>query len=167
MSGISESNLPGIGRKFQIDTVSGERIVIVIHDDGKREIYHFDRGRFDKPDAVSTLIDGEARQLAGILGGLMYVPKALPSTEIVLEDLVLEWWTLPARAAAAGKSIRDFMVRTKTSASIVSIIREKQPNILNPEADTVLDEGATLIVAGDRNAIARLKTLLTTGSVST
>ena len=30
MSSISESNLPGVGRKFQIETLSGDRLTIVI-----------------------------------------------------------------------------------------------------------------------------------------
>ena len=42
MSTISEANLPGIGA-FQIEAASGERMTIVIHDDGTRELYHFAR----------------------------------------------------------------------------------------------------------------------------
>ena len=89
MSTISESNLPGIGRKFQIEAASGDRMTIVIHDDGTRELYHFARKAPDKVASVVTLTDSEARQVAGIIGGLTYVPKALPSAEIVLEDLLL------------------------------------------------------------------------------
>ena len=163
MSTISESNLPGIGRKFQIETLSGDRLVIVIHDDGQREVYHFTRKNPDRAASVVTLSDGEARQFAGIVGGLTYVPKALPTTEVVLEDLVLEWFTIEQGAASTGKTIRDLQVRTRTGASIVSLIEPNRVTRTNPEADTVLNEGATLILAGDRRSLARLKHLLVHG----
>lgn len=163
MSSISESNLPGVGRKFQIETLSGDRLTIVIHDDGTRELYHFTRKNLDRAASVLALTDGEARQIAGIVGGLTYVPKALPSTEVVLEDLVLEWFTLPQGAAAVGKAISHLQVRTRTGSSIVSIIEPNRVTRRNPEAATLLNEGATLILAGDRRSNAKLKHLLVTG----
>ncbi len=163
MSSISESNLPGVGRKFQIETLSGDRLTIVIHDDGTRELYHFTRKNLDRPASVLALTDGEARQIAGIVGGLTYVPKALPSTEVVLEDLVLEWFTLPQGAAAIGRTISHLQARTLTGSSIVSIIEPNRVSRKNPEAGTLLNEGATLILAGDRRSNAKLKELLLTG----
>lgn len=163
MSSISEAILPGVGRKFQVETLSGDRLTIVIHDDGTRELYHFNRKNLDRPASVLTLTDAEARQIAGIVGGLTYVPKALPATEVVLEDLVLEWFTLPQAAAAIGKTISELQVRTKTGASIVSIIEPNRITRTNPEAHTLLNEGATLILAGDRRSNAKLKHLLVTG----
>ncbi len=163
MSSISESNLPGIGHKFQIETVSGERLVIVIHDDGRRELYYFERKKFDRPASVLTLTDGEARQIAGIVGGLTYVPKALPSAEVVLDDLVLEWFTIEPQHRCIGKTIRELQPRTVTGASIVSIVEANRVKRINPEADTLLNEGATLILAGDRSNLAALKRLLIHG----
>lgn len=163
MSSISESILPGIGHKFQIETTSGDRLVIVIHDDGRRELYHFDKKNLDRADSVLTLTDGEARQIAGIVGGLSYVPKALPSTEVVLDDLVLEWFVIEPRAFGIGKTIRELQARTATGASIVSIIEPNQVKRINPEADTLINEGATLILAGDRRNIKKLKQLLENG----
>jgi len=112
-----------------------------------------------------TLADSEARQIAGIIGGLTYVPKSLPSAEIVIDDLLLEWYTIPAGAACIGRTIRELQVRTVTGASIVSIIEPNRVKRLNPEADTLLNEGATLILAGDRRTIATLKQLLVDGRV--
>ena len=163
MSTIREAALPGVGRKFQIETANGDRLVIVIHDDGTRELYHFARKNPDRVASVVTLEDAEARQIAGIIGGLTYVPKALPSAEIVLDDLLLEWYSIPSGSACIGKTIRDLEVRTATGASIVSIIEPDRVKRLNPEADTVLNEGATLILAGDRRTITKLKRLLETG----
>jgi TrkA domain protein len=163
MSTISESNLPGVGRKFQIEATSGDRLTIVIHDDGTRELYHFMRKNPDRVASVVTLTDGEARQVAGIIGGLTYVPRVLPSAEIVLDDLLLQWYTIPQGAACIGKTIRDLQVRTVTGASIVSIIEPDRVKRVNPEADTVLNEGATLVLAGDRRTISALKRLLSEG----
>ena len=163
MSTIREAALPGVGRKFQIETANGDRLVIVIHDDGTRELYHFTRKDPDRVASVVTLEDAEARQIAGIIGGLTYVPKALPSAEIVLDDLLLEWYSIPSGSACIGKTIRDLAVRTATGASIVSIIEPDRVKRLNPEADTVLNEGATLILAGDRRTITKMKRLLETG----
>lgn len=163
MSTIRETALPGVGRKFQFETANGDRLVIVIHDDGTRELYHFTRKNPDRVASVVTLADSEARQIAGIIGGLTYVPKALPSAEIVLDDLLLEWYTIEPRSACIGKTIRDLQIRTATGASIVSIIEPDRVKRINPEADTVLHEGATLILAGDRRTITVLKQLLATG----
>lgn len=166
MPTISEANLPGIGRKFQIETLRGDRLVIVIHDDGTREIYHFERKNMDRPVSVVTLTDGEARQIAGIVGGLSYVPRALPTAEVVLDDLVLDWFTIEPGATAIGRTIRELEPRTRTGASIVSLIEANHEKRTHPDADTVLNEGATLILAGDRKTIAALKKLLTTGKVT-
>ena len=92
MSTIGAIFLPGVGRKFQVDTTSGDRLVIVIHDDGTRELYYFTRRNIDRPASVQRLSDGEARQIAGIIGGLTYVPRGLPTAEVILGDLVLEWF---------------------------------------------------------------------------
>ncbi len=164
MSSISEVFLPGVGRKFQVETLDGDRLVIVIHDDGTRELYHFTRKNLDRPASVLRLTDGEARQIAGIVGGLTYVPRSLPMAEVILGDLVLEWFKIEPRAACIGKTIRDLHVRTATGASIVSIVEPDQTKRTNPEAGTVLNEGATLIVAGDRRTINLLKRLLVEGN---
>ena len=163
MSTIRESNLPGVGKKFQIETTSGDRLVIVIHDDGRREIYHFDRKSFDRADSVVTLTDGEARQVAGIVGGLSYVPKALAPTELILDDLVLEWFRVSPESASVGKTLRELQARTVTGASVVSIIEPSRINRINPEADTTIVADSTLILAGDRKNLALLKRLLNEG----
>lgn len=165
MSSISESNLPGVGRKFLIETISGDRLIVVIHDDGLREIYSFNKKNLDKPSSVLAVTDGEARQIAGIIGGLSYVPKALPTSEVVLDDLVLEWFVIEKGAASAGKTIAQLEARTMSGASIVSIIEPNQQKSVNPGPNTVINEGATLIIAGDRRNINKLKQLLVQGAI--
>lgn len=56
---IRESELPGIGYKFQIVTKGNEKMVIVIHDDGRREMYHFDS---DHEESISSIYYVTQRQ---------------------------------------------------------------------------------------------------------
>ena len=85
--------------------------------------------------------------------------------EVILGGLVLEWFTVEEGAACIGRTISELQVRTRTGASIVSIIEPDQTTHTNPEANTVLNKGATLIVAGDRPTINALKRLLVEGRV--
>ena len=79
-----------------------------------------------------------------------YVERRSPPwpAMIVLDDLVLEWYTIEQGSVCIGQSIRDLQVRTESGASIVSIIAPNRINRINPEADTILNEGATLIFIG-------------------
>jgi TrkA domain protein len=163
MPTISEVFLPGVGRKFQVETITGDRLVIVIHDDGTRELYHFTRKSPERAASVLRLSDGEARQIAGIVGGLTYVPRRLATAEMVLGELVLEWFAVERGAACIGKTIGELRVRKATGASIVSIIEADQTTQTNPGPETVLNGNATLVAAGDRASITSLKRLLIDG----
>lgn len=83
MSGLRECDLPGVGKKFVLSTYSKERIVVIIHHEGKRELYILDRD--DEPLASIVLQDEEARQLGAVISGAYYKPA---SEESALETPV-------------------------------------------------------------------------------
>lgn len=100
---IRESELPGIGCKFEVITKGNEKMVIVIHDDGRREMYHFDADHEESISSVS-LRDSEARQIAAILGGMVYRPQALDTIEMAFEGLSIEWFKVENNAPVVTKN---------------------------------------------------------------
>lgn len=158
MSIVRESDLLGIGKKYQIETEAGDQMVVVIHDDGRRELYRYDESE-NESRCVMTLTDEESRQTAGIIGGLSYKPKALETIEVALDDLKIEWIKVEAGFKSIERSIGDLEVRQKTGASIIAAILHGESKI-NPGPDYVIKEGVTLVVAGKRNHIRLLKEIL-------
>jgi len=35
---MKETELPGIGRKYQLEARNGDQLVIIVHDDGRRDV---------------------------------------------------------------------------------------------------------------------------------
>ncbi|MGH3088679.1 MAG: cation:proton antiporter regulatory subunit [Rubrobacteraceae bacterium] len=157
---IRETDLPGIGKKFQADVSGGERIVIVIHDDGRREIYQFDEGDYDECVASITFEDAEARQIAGILGGMAYTPKAMEKVEMAFDELLIEWYRVESGSEAEGRTIGDLGVRRNFGTTIVAIIEDDKTQVVNPGPEAVIKAGATLVVAGERQQVNRLRDAL-------
>jgi len=158
MSIVRESDLIGIGKKYQIETEAGDHMVVVIHDDGRRELYRYDQEECESK-CVMTLSDEESRQVAGIIGGLSYKPKALETIEVALDDLSIEWIKVSKDSPSLGKSIGELEVRKRTGASIIAAIKEGD-SIINPGPDYIMHADTTMVVAGKRNHIKLIKEIL-------
>ncbi|WP_409304938.1 cation:proton antiporter regulatory subunit [Peribacillus sp. SCS-155] len=157
---IRESELPGIGRKFEIVTANDDKIVIVIHDDGRREIHHYEDDDFEESLSTVTFTDAEARGIASILGGMVYKPKALETVEMAFDDLVIEWYKVLSNVPAVDKTIAELDVRSKYDITIIAVLKKNHKKVLNPGPETTIEAGDTLVISGERknlkNAIREL-----------
>ncbi|MFW6384229.1 MAG: cation:proton antiporter regulatory subunit [Halodesulfurarchaeum sp.] len=145
--GVYETDLPGVGRKFEIDVGSGEQLVVVIHNTGKREVYH----KAD-PEADAEKVFEASNQLAQTIGSILEGAKFQP-VEVDHEgtmlpgETVLEWYNVGADSRLADRALGDGLVRDKQDVLIVAIQRGDEI-ITSPGPETVVEPEDTLVVIG-------------------
>jgi TrkA domain protein len=150
---IREHDLPGVGKKFAIQTSEGDRMTVIIHNSGVREIYHFKKGE-DYPFHAIRLTDAEARKMGAVLGGAYFQPLVAESMDMVMEQLSIEWLKVEEGSPLAGKTIQESAIRRETGASVIAILRDGRA-YPNPQPGDRIEQGDTLMAIGDRQQVER------------
>lgn len=160
---LQETRLPGIGTKFTIRTGEGCRLAVILHNDGKRELYHFRSGSDDEPRSVITLDDDEARQLGAVLGGAYERPKIVEDLELALGELLIEWIPVPDSSPWIGKTLAEAEFRAKVGITVIAILREPEP-ISGALPHDVIQQGDTLVTVGKGGAYPAFQKRLAEGA---
>ena len=111
---------------------------------------------------VITLNDEESRQLAAILGGVVYRPQLVKDLEVALKDLVMEWIELPPTSPLVGLTVATCRIRSTTGATIVAILRESG-SLATPHPGEVLRADDTLVVIGRPGSFDEINRLVAEG----
>ena len=159
---LQETRLPGIGSKFTLRLDAGGRLAIILHNDGKRELYFFRHGADEEPQAVITLDDDEARQLGAVVGGAYERPKIVEDLEMALGELHIEWIRVPEDSPWIGRTLADGGFRAKTGITVIAILREPEPISGARPSDTI-ERGDTLVTVGKAGQYAEFRRLLSAG----
>ncbi|MBF7083873.1 cation:proton antiporter regulatory subunit [Desulfallas sp. Bu1-1] len=167
MSTIKEAELPGLGKKFEVSLDNGDRVVIVIHDEGTREVYHFPEGEDDALSSV-TMTDQEARQVGSIISGSFYQPRLLEKLETAVADLRIEWLEVKENSRVAGKSIGDLGLRKNHGIIVIAVIEDKLRGRkgharINPGPSYIFTPGHTIVAAGIKEKMDLFEDMLQKG----
>ena len=141
---LQETRLPGVGVKYTLRLDDGGRIAVILHNDGKRELYYFRHAADEDPRAVITLDDDEARQLGAVVGGAYERPKIVEELEMALGELQIEWVPLPDTSPWIGKSLAEAGFRAETGVTVIAILRDPEP-ISGAQPQDVVERGDTLV----------------------
>lgn len=158
-----ESELPGIGHKYVLHARSGDHLVMIVHNDGRREMYHMDPQEPDEPVSAVALEDEEARMVSAVMGGMTCKPQPLDQLEMALGNLSIEWIRIEPSYYCVGRKIGELNIRAVTGASILAILENNKTGQINPGPEQVLAAGTTVIAAGERGQIKTMKLLLQNG----
>jgi TrkA domain protein len=158
---VEETALPGIGLRYDLMTRAGQRVSVVSHRGGKRELVVYD---VDDPDAcrdVLVLTAAESDTLAELLGAARIIER-LADLHRELEGLVSVQIQLAAGSRFDGRTLGDTQARTRTGASVVAVVRDRQV-IASPRPDFEFAGGDVVVVVGTADGTAAVDRLLTGG----
>lgn len=148
---VYETDLPGVGKKFEIDLDGEAQLIIVIHNTGKRELFFRQTPDTDSEKLVE-LSDKLARQVGTIMEGAYFQPIRDDEISTVLdENTIIEWAKVTAESDLVGKTLVESGIRQRTGVSIIAIQRGNE-TIQNPPPDVTIKENDTLVSIGDRNS---------------
>jgi K+:H+ antiporter subunit KhtT len=159
---LRETRLPGVGVKYTLRTAQGGKLAVILHVDGQREIYYYERASDDEPTAVIELHDDEARQLGAVIGGAYERPRIVEELEMALGELQIEWIHVPDDSPAIGKTLAECGLRAKTGVTVIAILREPEP-ISGAQPGDVIQRGDTLVAVGKAGQFTEFRRLLAEG----
>lgn len=161
MPEIEETELPGVGVRLEFVTEDGNRIGVIHHRSGRRELFTCEP---TDPDTVAMslrLSDDESHALADALGGSTVVEN-LTSLEQRIEGLAIDWLTVEDGGPYANRTIGDAHVRTRTGVSVVAVVRDMTA-IPAPGPAFLIQGGDVLVVVGTTEGIDAVRQILSSG----
>ena len=155
---VYEADIPGVGRKFEVDVGDDERVVVIIHHDGRREVF-----RRPDPEADSEklfdLSAGQARKVGSILSGAYFESVPTEDLTVPLGEAIIEWIDVGEGSPIAGETLGAAQVRRETGASVIAIQRGPD-TIANPDSETTVETGDILLTLGSRAEQTALEQLV-------
>ena len=155
---VEKVDLPGIGFRHDVVTSNGRRISVVSHRDGAREIALFDEIDPDASTDSIPLSDQEAAALADLLGNSVSLSQVNALSEETV-GLYTEHLLLSADSKYAGRPLGDTKARTRTSVSIVAVVRDGNV-VPSPTPDFVLEAGDSIVAVGTREGLDKLAKII-------
>ncbi|MFP8952237.1 cation:proton antiporter regulatory subunit [Natrialbaceae archaeon A-arb3/5] len=156
---ITESDLPGVGKKFEIDLDTDECLVVVVHNTGRRDVF-LKEERSSDSEKLFELSNDLAQAVGGIIEGSHFQPVESGSTETTLGDgTLIEWFDVESGAPLEGESIADILEDERISAAVVAV--QRGPDVIpasNPEKN--LQAGDTVVAVGSNEDLSDFETLL-------
>jgi TrkA domain protein len=152
---VKESDLPGVGKKFTLEFGDGE-VIIIIHNTGRREVFTRESPD-DDSEKVLEMSDKQSRLFGSILEGAYFQPTKDDSIEATLtdDDNLVEWLTVEEGSSLAGKTLAEADIRDRYGVSVIAV--QGKDTVPNPDSDTVIEAGQTLVLVGPEEGYDRLR----------
>jgi TrkA domain protein len=153
MAEIQETTLPGVGIRHDFQTKAGDRVGVISHHSGRRDLLIYDRYDPDACEFVIQLSDSDSRALSDLLGASKVVER-VQNLQQTLAGLTIDWVPVRAAWACAGHTLAELNIRGQTGVSVVAVIRDGE-TFPSPGPDFRLQDGDTAVVVGTPEGIRK------------
>lgn len=140
-------DLPGIGKKITFFTASNNKVVLVVHHSGVREMYFYSDINEDESDFCLDLTADETREMGAQLLGATYQPVDMDRMRLFRNQVMIEWIEVSPNSPLANKTIVESNVRENNGVTIIGIIRNDEMHA-SPEPSMMILPKDTLMVIG-------------------
>ncbi|KPM53932.1 potassium transporter TrkA [Frankia sp. R43] len=158
---VEETGLPGIGLRHDFSTRAGRRVGVVSHHSGRRVLVVYDAQDPDSCAESINLTPEESDVLSELLGAPHIVEK-LADISRAFAGLVGDQITIVAGSPYDGRLLGDTRARTRTGASIVAVVRDREV-LASPRPDFRLQAEDVVVVVGTPENTAAVGELLRSG----
>lgn len=158
---VTVTPLPGLGTQQDFTTRSGRRIGVITYRDGHVELIVSSQGDPDKVASAVGLTTEETSALANLLGAPHLVSQL---SEQQREVAGIDTWQLPVTANSPydGRTLGDTEMRTRTSASIVAVVRGGTVHP-SPQPSFVFAAGDLVVIVGTAEGLRAAERILDNG----
>jgi TrkA domain protein len=158
---LERTALPGLGLSYTFGTAEGQRIGVVAHLSGRRDLVSYDPEDPDRVLHTVALDETEARTVAQLLDLPIVVDQV---TELTggLDGVQTVRIPIAAGSPYCGRRLADTRARTRTGASIVAVVRDGHA-IPSPTPDFEFRGGDRVVAVGDAAAVTGLREVLING----
>jgi TrkA domain protein len=154
MARIIETKLPGVGVRYDFATTSGDRVGVLVHRSGRRELLVYSSTDPSACDRTIELGTDDALALAELLGAPS-IAEELATIQQEIEGLAIDWIRIDSDAPWAGRTLGDAAVHSATGVSIVALVGHGSA-IAAPGPDDVLTAGLTAVAVGSPEGMTEL-----------
>lgn len=155
---VYETDIPGVGRKFELELSGGARAVVVVHHDGRCELYR--RASADEDgEKILDLTSDQANKLGSILEGAYFESVDVGELTVPLGDAIIEWIEINDGSPLVGTTLRDANIRSATGVSVIAVQRGEE-TFSNPDPSFEVEAGDLLVGIGTREEHAALSDLV-------
>jgi TrkA domain protein len=157
MSDVVETKLPGVGIRMDFTTKGGDRLGMISHRAGHKDLLVYDRDDPASCGLVLRLEEDDARTLGDLLGGDT-LNEELAGLQSI-PGLTIDWVPVRGTSRCSNSSMGQIGAKRDLGAQVVAVIRGED-TIPSPPDDFVLRDGDTAVAVGTPEGVRTLFELL-------